>query len=93
MPWPLTKGGRLSADKKAMERLESIQGDNKSPMLAAHQEWMLHSKTHRYVSKALENAEVTGRMHPEFNILGGNATGRMSCGGRRFNSSPMRRAG
>lgn len=81
MPWPLTKGGRLSADKKAMERLESIQGDNKSPMLAAHQEWMLHSKTHRYVSKALENAEVTGRMHPEFNILGGNATGRMSCGG------------
>ncbi|MFZ2241114.1 MAG: DNA polymerase, partial [Gordonia amarae] len=77
--WPRTEGGRLSADKKAMERLEKIQGDNKSPMIAAHQEWSEYKKTFGYVSKVLENAAVTGRAHPEFNILGASATGRMSC--------------
>lgn len=77
--WPRTDGGRLSADKKAMERLESLSGAARTPLVAAHQVWMNHSKTDRYVSKVLENAAVTGRVHPEFHVLGATATGRMSA--------------
>jgi DNA polymerase I-like protein with 3'-5' exonuclease and polymerase domains len=77
--WPRTDGGRLSADKKAMERLENLRGEARTPLVAAHQAWMNYSKTDRYVSKALENAAVTGRLHPEFHVLGASASGRMSA--------------
>lgn len=76
--WPRTKGGQLSADKKAMDRLESLPANARTPLVALHLAWMGHKKTFNYVSKVIENAHVTGRLHPEFHILGASATGRMS---------------
>lgn len=70
--WPRTPTGRLSADKRAMERLPD------HPIVAAHLRWSHVRKVTGYLSKVRDRASKTGLLHPQWQVLGASATGRMS---------------
>lgn len=76
--WPRTAPsktrpeGTLKADKAAMERLPD------HPLAVAHQTIAHTKKVLGYMDKVAARSRITGRLHPQFNILGASATGRMS---------------
>lgn len=69
--WPRTPKGRLKADKDNMERLDHPLAD--AHRLIAHTDKILG-----YMEKTAARSRVTGRLHPQLQILGASATGRMS---------------
>lgn len=71
--WPTTRTGRLSADKKAMDLLTQ----HGSPLSQAHRIVADTTKINNYLTKVVENARYTGRLHPMIGTLGASATGRM----------------
>lgn len=75
--WPKSPTGQLKADKKALEVFEGEDSTHNSPLVKAHKQVATSEKVLGYVSKVVENAGPTGRMHPEIKILGASATGRM----------------
>lgn len=72
--WPRTKTGQLSADKKAMERLESMD----HPLAQAHRTVASLDKVTGYLEKVASMVTVTGRLHNQVGVLGASATGRMA---------------
>lgn len=71
--WPRTPTGRLKSDKDAMALLPDDH-----PLASAHTLLAHTSKILGYMEKVAARSAVTGRLHPQFNILGASATGRMS---------------
>lgn len=71
--WPTTPKGALSADKKAMELLTS----HGHPLAKAHLTVAEYTKVHGYLTKVVDQARATGRLHPGIGVLGASATGRM----------------
>lgn len=77
--WPRTKPsktrpeGTLKADKDTFEEFLSDH-----PLVAAHLEIAHTTKILGYMEKVAARSAVTGRLHPQFQILGASATGRMS---------------
>lgn len=69
--WPRTPKGALKADKDNMERLDH-------PLAAAHRHIAHTKKILGYMEKTAARSRVTGRLHPQLQILGASATGRMS---------------
>lgn len=78
--WPRTAptksrpDGTLKADKEAMKRLPD------HPLALAHQQIAHTGKVLGYMEKVAARSRVTGRLHPQWNVLGASATGRMSAG-------------
>lgn len=72
--WPRTDKGALKADKKAMEQLEKLG----HPIARAHTLIAEREKNHNYFKGMEESALGTGRVHPQINVLGAAASGRMS---------------
>jgi len=72
--WPRTKTGRLQADKKAMEGLETIE----HPLAVAHRTVSTLMRVQGYLEKVAAYVEVTGRLHNQVGVLGASATGRMA---------------
>lgn len=76
--WPRTNptksrpDGTLRSDQKSMERLPG------HPLADAHQAVAHTSKVLGYMEKVAARSRVTGRLHPQFNVLGASATGRLS---------------
>lgn len=70
--WPRTPKGALKSDKAAMERLPD------HPLAVAHRQIAHTRKVLGYMEKVAARSMVTGRLHPQFHILGASATGRMS---------------
>lgn len=75
--WPRTKTGQLQADKKALEVFDNPDSSIHSELVTAHQQVARSEKVLGYVTKVVENAGPTGRLHPEIKVLGASATGRM----------------
>lgn len=71
--WGRTPTGRLKADKKAMGMLPD------HPLALAHLEVAHTKKVIGYMEKTVDRSAVTGRLHPQFSVLGASATGRMSA--------------
>lgn len=69
--WPRTATGRLSATKDNLERLHH-------PLADAHRLLAHADKILGYLGKCTDKAAVTGRVHPQCQVLGASATGRMS---------------
>jgi DNA polymerase I-like protein with 3'-5' exonuclease and polymerase domains len=69
--WPTTPKGALKADKDNMERLDH-------PLAAAHRHIAHTKKILGYMEKTAARSRITGRLHPQIQILGASATGRMS---------------
>lgn len=70
--WPRTPKGALKSDKAAMERLPD------HPLAEAHRMIAHTRKVLGYMEKVAARSRVTGRLHPQFQILGASATGRQS---------------
>ena len=70
--WPRTATGKLAADKKTLEAFSHI------PLVNAHLKSSNIGKIIAYLEKIKEHHSITGRVHPEVNVLGASATGRMS---------------
>lgn len=70
--WPMTATGKRKADKAAMALLDD------HPLAVAHRQVADLSKVTGYLEKVQEYAGVTGRIHPQVNVLGASATGRMA---------------
>lgn len=71
--WPKTDKGNFKTDKDTMEEYLP-----EHPLADAHR---LITETKRilgYMEKAAARSRITGRLHPQFQILGASATGRMS---------------
>jgi DNA polymerase-1 len=72
--WPRTDTGKLSGEKANLEKLDH-------PLAKT---FLTHKGTLKtvkdYLAKVADLADSNGRIHPEINILGGKATGRMSIG-------------
>lgn len=75
--WPRTKpsktrpDGTLKSDKKSLERLPD------HPLAVAHRMVAHTDKMLGYMEKVTARSRVTGRLHPQWQILGASATGRM----------------
>lgn len=82
--WPRTKGGRLSADKKALERLIYLN----HPLASAHRAYANITKVRKYLEKVNDQVRATGRLHPMLGVLGAAATGRMSVTGIELQQFP-----
>lgn len=72
--WPRTPKGSLKSDKAAMERLPD------HPLAGAHRMISHTKKVLGYMEKVTARSRITGRLHPQWQILGASATGRMSAG-------------
>jgi DNA polymerase-1 len=78
--WPRTKPsktrpqGTLKADKETLERLLPSH-----PLADAHRTIAHTDKMLGYMEKVTARSRVSGRLHPQWQILGASATGRMSC--------------
>jgi DNA polymerase-1 len=70
--WPRTAKGTLKSDKDTMELLPD------HPLAAAHRVISETGKILGYMEKVAARSRVTGRLHPQFNVLGASATGRFS---------------
>lgn len=84
LDWPRTPGGKLSADKKALARLNDLG----HPLTQAHKVIAEHHKVIGYLDKVIEHSADTGRLHPEIGILGAAASGRMSVRGVELHQFP-----
>lgn len=71
--WPLTPSGKLRATKADLDALEH-------PLAHAQRTLAATDKVLGYIEKVVAQAEVTGRCHPQVNVLGASQTGRMSYG-------------
>lgn len=77
--WPRTRpsktrpDGTLKTDKGTMEELLPSH-----PLADAHRVIADTTKILGYMEKAVARSRPTGRLHPQFHILGASATGRMS---------------
>ena len=71
--WPRTPTGRLKSDKANLEALEH-------PLAQAHRAVAHSSKVLGYLEKVVARSRYTGRLHPQVNVLGASATGRMAYG-------------
>lgn len=71
-PWPKTPGGRLKADKDNLETLDH-------PLAQAHRDAAHFTKVLGYLEKVEDRSRFSGRLHPQVNVLGASATGRMSA--------------
>ena len=71
--WPRTPKGTLKSDKAAMELLPD------HPLAGAHRTIAHTRKVLGYMEKVTARSRVTGRLHPQWQILGASATGRMSA--------------
>lgn len=70
--WPRTeKTNKLSSAKEDIELLDH-------PLADAHRAVAHGSKILGYLEKTVARSAITGRLHPQINILGASATGRMS---------------
>jgi DNA polymerase I len=70
-PWPLTPKGALRATKADLDSLDH-------PLASAQRTLAESDKVLGYLGKVQRQAEVTGRCHPQCNILGASQTGRAS---------------
>lgn len=70
--WARTPKGALKSDKAAMARLPD------HPVAVAHLTIAHTRKVLGYMEKVAARSRITGRLHPQFHILGASATGRMS---------------
>lgn len=77
--WPKSPTGQLKADKTSLAIFESEDSAHRSPLVSAHRCVANGEKVRGYVTKVVENAGPTGRMHPEIAVLGASATGRMAA--------------
>ena len=77
--WEKTAAGQFKSDKKSLEVFDKMEDGAQSPLVKAHQQVSTAEKVHRYVTKVVDLAGPTGRLHPEIKILGACATGRMSA--------------
>lgn len=68
--WPLTPSGKLRATKADLDGLEH-------PLAHAQRTLAATDKVLGYIEKVVAQAEITGRCHPQVNVLGASATGRM----------------
>ena len=79
--WPRTAPsktrpeGTLKTDKDTMEEFLP-----EHPLADAHRVITETKKILGYMEKAAARSQITGRLHPQFQILGASATGRMSVG-------------
>lgn len=73
--WPRTDKGNLKTDKDTMEEFLP-----EHPLADAHRIISDTKKILGYMEKAAARSRITGRLHPQFEILGASATGRMSVG-------------
>lgn len=74
--WPRTeKTQKLSATKESLERLPDGH-----PLVSAHREIVDTARVLGYMSKTVARADFTGRVHPQWHVLGASETGRMSAG-------------
>lgn len=71
--WPRTPSGKLRATKADLDGLEH-------PLAHAQRTLAATDKVLGYIEKVVAQAEVTGRCHPQVNVLGASQTGRMSYG-------------
>lgn len=71
--WPRTPTGRLKSDKASLELLPGL------PLAVAHRTFAHTRKVLGYMEKTAARSRITGRLHPQFHILGASATGRMSA--------------
>lgn len=77
--WPKTSptkthpSGSLKTDKETMEDFLPAH-----PLADAHRVVSETKKILGYMEKAAARSRITGRLHPQFEILGASATGRMS---------------
>lgn len=78
--WPRTKpsptrpDGTLKTDKDTMEEFLPSH-----PLADAHRVIAETTKILGYMEKAAARSRITGRLHPQWEILGASATGRMSA--------------
>lgn len=86
--WPKSTTGQLKADKKSLEVFDNMDGDEASPLVKAHQKVAHSEKVLGYVTKVVELAGPTGRLHPEIKILGASATGRMAASNPEIQQFP-----
>lgn len=70
--WPRTATGKLSGAKDNLSMLQDV------PLAAAVLACKEGAKTLMQLEKAAKFGEVDGRIHPQVNVLGASATGRMS---------------
>lgn len=73
--WPRTDKGNPKTDKDTMEGWLP-----EHPLAQAHRVIAETKKILGYMEKAAARSRITGRLHPQFQILGASATGRMSVG-------------
>lgn len=71
--WPKTDKGNFKTDKDTMEEYLP-----EHPLADAHRLISDTKKILGYMEKAAARSRITGRLHPQFQILGASATGRMS---------------
>lgn len=69
--WPRTATKKLSSAKAHLEALDH-------PLAKAHRRLAEIDKVMVYLQKVVDQAEVTGRCHPQVGTLAASATGRMS---------------
>lgn len=69
--WSRTPTGKLKADKAALASLDH-------PLVKAHRDVADTDHVLDYLTKVGEFSALTGRVHPQVNILGASATGRMA---------------
>lgn len=84
--WPRTDKGALSAKAEHLKLLEDLE--HGSPLVDAYKIVANTEKVLGYVTKVVENAGPTGRMHPEIKILGACATGRMAASSPEIQQFP-----
>lgn len=87
--WPRTKPtktfpeGNLKADKDTMELLPAGH-----PLAGAHRIMTDTKRILGYMEKTVARSRPTGRLHPQFNILGASASGRMSVSSPELQQFP-----
>lgn len=85
--WPRTeKTNKLSAAKEDLKLLDH-------PLAVAHRTVAHGEKIIGYLEKTVARSAVTGRLHPQINILGASATGRMSISDPELQQFPKEARG
>jgi DNA polymerase-1 len=82
-PWPLTPKGALRATKDDLDSLDH-------PLATAQRFLAASDKVLGYLEKVDNQARVTGRCHPQCNILGASQTGRASYAVPEIHQFPAR---
>lgn len=78
--WPRTPPSKTFPEgqwKSNKDTLEEWLPDH--PLASAHRLIMDTKRILGYMEKAAARSRITGRLHPQWEILGASATGRMSC--------------